>query len=129
MICLLEESLQTLSKCLLHWKRKVIGIPEYINPGKTDYVMRKLDSCYDQIQLNYELERNQCISFIDVSIMRLKIENLHKTLFRKETRQVQIFISIKTRMQWKKEKLKTLVKRSILICSNQYLLQIELGNI
>ena len=61
--------------------------------------------------------------------MRLKNENLHKTLFRKETRQVQICISIKTQIQQKNEKLKTLVKRSILICSNQYLLQIELGNI
>ena len=66
--------------------------------------MRKLGGCYDQIQLNYELERNQCISFIDVSIMRLKNENLHKTLFRKETRQVQICIAIKDSAEKRKIK-------------------------
>ena len=48
-MCSLEEAtLPTLEVCLVHWKSYVDDINAYIEPEKTDYVMKKL-STYQQI--------------------------------------------------------------------------------
>ena len=63
-MCSLEEStVPTLKDCLVHSKRYVDDTHVYIEPDKTDYVMKKLDTYHQQIQFTYELEKDQCISF------------------------------------------------------------------
>ena len=70
-ICSLEESVvPTLKDCRVHWKRYVDDTYAYIEPHKIDYVMKKLNTYHQQIQLTYKLEKDQRISFLDVSIRR-----------------------------------------------------------
>ena len=90
-MCSLEESIvPTLKDCLVHWRRYVDDTHAYIEPDKIDYVMKKLNTYHKQIQFTYELEKDQRISFLDVSIRRLtKMENLKQQFLRK--RQTQIY--------------------------------------
>ena len=89
--------------------------------------MKKLNTYHEQIQFTYELEKYQRISFIDVSIRRLTNGKLETTAFRKETN-TDVYMNWNSHapMQWKIGTLKNLVKRSIIICSDQHLLQKEL---
>ena len=128
-MCSLEESIvPTLKDCLVHWRRYVDDTHAYIEPDKIDYVMKKLNTYHKQIQFTYELEKDQRISFLDVSIRRLtKMENLKQQFLRK--RQTQIYTELELSWTYRQRKigtLKNLVKRSILLCSNQHLLQKEL---
>ena len=92
--------------------------------------MKKLNTYHQQIQFTYELEKYQRISFLDISIRRLFNGKLETTVFRKETN-TDIYMNWNSHapMQWKIGTLKNLVKRSIIICSDQHLLQIELDHL
>ena len=130
-MCSLEEAIvPTLKDCLVHWKRYVDDTHAYIEPEKIDYVMKKLNTYHQQIQFTYEIEKYQRISFLDVSIRRLTNGKLKTTVFRKETN-TDIYMNWNSHapMQWKIGTLKNLVKRSIIICSDQHLLQIELDHL
>ena len=109
----LEESIVTaLKDCLVHWKRYVDDTYAYIAPDKIDYVVKKLNTYHKLLQFTYELEKDQGVSFLDVSIRRLTNRKLEATVFRKET-------STDLYMKWNR------IKRSVLICSDQHLLQKE----
>ena len=92
--------------------------------------MKKLNTDYQQIQFTYKLEKYQCILFLDVLIRRLTNGKLETTVFQKETN-TDIYMNWKSHapIQWKIGTLKNLVKRSIIICSDQRLLQKELDNL
>ena len=77
----------------------------------------KLNTHHQKIQFTYELKKYQRISFLDVSIRRLTNEKIKATVFRKETN------------TWKIGTLKNSVKKSIIIGSDQHLLQIELAHL
>ena len=84
-MCSLEESIvPTLEKCLIHWKRYVDDIHAYTEADKTDYVMKKLNMYHKQIQFTYKLEKDQHISFLDVSIRRVTNAKLETTVFSKK---------------------------------------------
>ena len=123
-MCSLEESIVPTLK---DWKRYIDDTHAYIKPSKIDYLMKKLNTYHEQIQFTYELEKYQRISFIDVSIRRLTNGKLETTVFRKETN-TDVYMNWNSHapMQWKIGTLKNLVKRSIIICSDQHLLQKEL---
>ena len=89
--------------------------------------MKKLNTYHQQIQFTYELEKYQHILFLDVSIRRLTDGKLETTVFRKETN-TDVYMNWNSHapMQWKISTLENLVKRSIIICSYQHLLQKEL---
>ena len=92
--------------------------------------MKKLNTYHQQIQFTYELEKYQSISCLDISIRRLTHGKLKTTVFRKETN-TDIYMNWNSHapMQWKIGTLKNLVKRSIIICSDQHLLLIELDHL
>ena len=130
-MCSLEEAIvPTLKDCLVHWKRYVDDTHVYVEPEKIDYVMEKLNNYHQQIQFTYELEKYQRISFLDVLIRRLTNGKLETTVFRKETN-TYIYMNWNSHapIQWKIGTLKNVVKRSIIICSDQRLLQKELDNL
>ena len=127
-MCSLEKSIvPTLKDCLVHWKRNADDAHAYIEPGKIGYIMKKLNTYHQQIQFTYELEKYQRILFLDVSIRRLTNGKLETTVFRKEAN-TDVYMNWNSHapMQWKIGTLKNLVKRSIIICSDQHLLQEEL---
>ena len=92
--------------------------------------MKKLNTDYQQIQFTYELDKYQCILFLDVLIRRLTNGKLETTVFQKETN-TDIYMNWKSHapIQWTIGTLKNLVKKSIIICTEQHLLQIELDNL
>ena len=120
----------TLKDCIVHCKRYVDDKHAYTEPENIDYVIKKLNTYHQQIQFTYELEKYQRISFLDVSIRRLANGKLETTVFRKETN-TDIYMNWNSHapMQWKIGTLKNSVKRSIIICSDQHLLQIELDHL
>ena len=70
-MCSLEEAVvTTLKDCLVHWKRCIDDTHAYIEPEKIVYIMKKLNTCHQQIQFTYELEKYQRISLFDVSVRR-----------------------------------------------------------
>ena len=111
-MCSLEESIvSTLKNCHIHWKRYFDDTYAYIAPHKIDYVMKKLNTYHQQIQFTYNLEKDQRISFLDVSIRRLTTGKLETTVFRKETN-TDVYMNWNSHapMQRKICTLKTLVK-------------------
>ena len=102
-MCLLKKSIVlALNNCLVHWKRYVDDTHVYIKPDKVDYVLKKLNTYHKQIQFTYELQKDQRISFLDVSIRRITIRNRETIVIRKETN-TNVYMNWKsyTRMQWK----------------------------
>ena len=89
--------------------------------------MKKLKTYHQQILFTYELEKYQRITFLDVSIRRLTNGKLETAVFKKEANTYEYMNwNSRTPMQWKIGTLKNLVKGSIIICSDQHLLQEEL---
>ena len=112
-----------LKDCLLHWKQYVDDTHAHIKP---DNVMKKLNNYHQKIQFTYNLEKYQHISLY-VSIRRLTKGKLETIVFRKETStDIHMNWNSHAPMQWKIDTLKNLVKRSIIICSDQSLLQKQL---
>ena len=70
MFPLKESIVPTLKDCLIHWKRNVDDTHAYIQPYKEDYVMKKLNTCHQQIQFTYKLEKDRRISVFDVLIRK-----------------------------------------------------------
>ena len=79
------------------------------------------------MQFTYNLEKYQHISLWYVSIRRLTNGKLKTIVFRKETStDIHMNWNSHAPMQRKIDTLKNLVKRSIIICSDQPLLQKQL---
>ena len=124
MYSLEELIVPTLKNCLGHWKSYVDDTHAYIKPDKIHYVMKKLNSYHQQVQFTYKLEKYQHIMFLDFLIRRLTNGKLETIVFRKETNtDVNINWNSHAPIKWKIGTLKNLIKRSIIICSDQHLLQ------
>ena len=129
-MCSLEEEIvPTLKDSLVHWKRHVDETHAYTGPEKIDYVMKKLNTYHKQIQFICELEKYHCILVLDPSIRRLTNRKLEGKVFSKVTN-TDIYMNWNSHapMPWKTDTLKNLVRRSIIICSDQYPLEMELDH-
>ena len=88
-----------------------------------------MNTFYQNIKFTYEVEHNGKISFLDVLLMRCN-GKLETTTFRKETNS-DIYLHCRpfAPMTWKKDTLRTLIRRAYTVCSNNNLLQQELHHI
>ena len=127
-ISLEEAILPSIKKHVAQWKRHVDDTHAFIDPSKIEFVSEKLNSYRPNIQLIHEIEENQKITFLDVLIIRTRDNKLQTTEFRKETN-TDLYINWNSHasIQWKWGSLKNLIQRSILICSNEKLLEDELN--
>ena len=105
--CTLSIILPNPQHSLAHRKKYIGDTHAYINPKKTDYVMTKLNCFHNQIQLTYTIS---AFCFLNIQTRKVNYEKLQTTAF----------------IKWKRETLKNLKERFILICSNHYLSQKEL---
>ena len=110
MISLEETILPSIKKHVAHWKRHVGDTHAYIDPSKTEFVLKKLNSYHRNIQLTHEIEENQKITFLDVLIIRTRDNKLETTVFRKETN-TDFYINWNSHpsIQWKWGSLKNLI--------------------
>ena len=100
----------------------------YIDPTKIEFVLGKWDSYHPNIQFTHEIEENQKITFLDVLITRTRDNKLETRVFRKETNTV-LYLNWNSHppLQWKRVSLKNLIQKSILICSNEKLIEDKLN--
>ena len=91
-------------------------------------MLQKLNSYHPNIQFTHEVEENNEITFLDVLIKRLENDQLETSVFRKATN-TNIYMNWYSHApkQWKIGTLRSLIKRSVIICSNQKLLEKELN--
>ena len=125
----LEEALlSSIKKHAAHWTRYINDTHVYIDLSKTEFVLEKLNSHHYNIQFTHKIEENQKITFLEVLTARTRDNKLETTVFRKETN-TDLYINWNSHapIQWKRGSLKSLIQRSISICSNEKLLEDELN--
>ena len=111
------------------WKRYVDDTITYIKREFITNVIDILNKFHQNIKFTYEVEHNGKISFLDVLLMRCN-NKLETTVFRKETNN-DIYLHWRSfaPMTWKKDILRTLIRRAYTVCSNDNLLQEKLHHI
>ena len=129
----LEASIiPTLGRSLLKWKRYVDKKFCYVKIGSVNDILTnsdKLNDFHQNIQLTYELEKNNKIPFLDVLLI-LNKDTIETTVYRKPANS-DIYLNWKSfsPSSGKCGTLKTTIRRAYLICSTPHYLQEELDHI
>ena len=76
--------IHTLSEYLVCWKRYVDDTICFIKNVSIGYVISVLNGFHPSMQLTYETENNNTISFLDIELLRVG-ENIETRVFRKPT--------------------------------------------
>ena len=76
------EIIPTVTNCMSHWRRYVDDAFVFIKKGCVDYVLARLKSFHKNIQLTYELENQNNLTFLDVLFARRGNE-IETTVYRK----------------------------------------------
>ena len=126
----LEENIIPELDHLYHWKRYVDDTHAYIEVEYLNDVIEKLNSFDENIQFTFELEKNKCLSFLDVLIERKENGELETTIYKKETN-TDLYIDWYSHapIDWKKSTLRGLIKRALLVCSTEDKLEKELNHL
>ena len=72
--------MRTLKNRLIDLKRNVADAHAYINPNKKDHLKSELNSYYNQRRFTSAIEKDHCISFLDISIRRLNNAKLEANM-------------------------------------------------
>ena len=126
MIELEKAVLPELTECIKYWKRYVDDTISFVKLGAMNYIITKLDSFDNNIQLTFEEEDKGKLLFLDVLIQRMG-NSIVTTLFRKLTNnEIYLNWNVFAPDTWKRGILKTLVERAYIVCSTNELLPEEL---
>ena len=91
--------------------------------------MSVLNSFHDNIRFTYEQENNNRLPFLDILFIG-DDEKINTTVFRKDTHNdLYLHWDTFSPINWKREILKLLISRAYMICSDQSLLEKELGHL
>ena len=85
MASLEEEVIPKLMPYQCNWKRYVDDTYAYVNPGKVDFILTKLNSYHPNIQFTFESEKKKQITFLDVLVKRTVANQIETCVHRKET--------------------------------------------
>lgn len=127
MVHLEQTMIQRLSEKMSSWYRYVDDTFTFIKEGEIESVQQALDSFHEDIKFTYEIESENNISFLDVSVSRKTDGTFDTNVYRKKT-DSSIYINwdaFATR-QWKIGTLKGLFRRAFLVCSTKEALQKEI---
>ena len=126
MIELEKAVLPELTECIKYWKRYVDDTISFVKLGAMNYIITKLNSFDNNIQLTFEEEDKGKLPFLDVLIQRMG-NSIVTTIFRKLTNnEIYLNWNVFTPDTWKRGILKTLVERAYIVCSTNELLPKEL---
>ena len=126
MIELEKAVLPELTECIKYWRRHVDDTISFVKLGAMNYIITKLDSFDNNIQLTFEEEDKGKLLFLDVLIQRMG-NSIVTTLFRKLTNnEIYLNWNVFAPDTWKRGILKTLVERAYIVCSTNGLLPKEL---
>ena len=102
----------------------------FIEPGKEQEVLQKLNSYDPKIQFTFETEKNNTIPFLDVLIRRTENNQLETTVYRKKTNNgIYMNWNSHSPQAWKVGTLKNLIRRAAMICSQPEDLQREINHL
>ena len=91
--------------------------------------MSVLNSFHDNIKFTYEQENNNRLPFLDILFIG-DDEKINTTAFRKDAyNDLYLHWDTFSPINWKREILKLLISRAYMICSDQSLLEKELGHL
>ena len=122
----LETSIiPTLERSLLKWKRYVDDTFCYVKIGTVNDILNQLNGFHQNIQFNYELEKNNKLVILDVLLIHNK-DTIETTVYRKPTNS-DLYLNWKlfSPCSWKRGTLKTIIRRACLICSKPNYVQKE----
>ena len=115
-----------LKQHIKNWRRYVEYSFVYVKNGSIEYVFSVLESFHPYIKFTYEKEVNNKLSFLDILFIR-NSDHIHTTVYRKEIKNdLYLHWHAFTPVSWKRGRLKTLVNRAYIICSDNNYLQQEL---
>eukprot|EP00794_Sanderia_malayensis_P004073 gene4073-4626_t len=115
---------------MLPWKRYVDDTLSLINVNSVNRVVEKLESFHENIKFTYELEKENKISFLDISLISNADGSFDTTVFRKET-DTDIYLNWKSfaPLKWKRGTIRTLLLRAHNNCSNSEYLNKEIAHL
>ena len=119
----------TLTEYLLFWKRYVDDTLCFVKKGFRQHILTELNKFHTNITFTYEDETNNMISFLDVLLIKRE-DSIDLAVFRKETN-TDLYINWDAFAPetWKTSTLRTLAKRAYKICTQDYLLEMELQHL
>ena len=97
-----EDLIPTLKSCLCNQKRYVDDTHDYVEPTKVEFILNKLNNFHPNINLTFELEKNNEINFLDVLINRVNNNKIETGVYRKSA--LAISISTGMHMHWQNRK-------------------------
>ena len=130
-MCELENSIiPKLGNRIFNWTRYVDDTFACIKPEQEIIIQKELNRYHNNIKFTYELEDNDKIAFLDVLIRKTGKNEIETSVYRKETN-TDIYMNWNSYAPstWKIATLKSLIKRALLISSNDLLLKAELAYI
>lgn len=109
----------TMSAVLPEWIRYVDDTFTFVKKGELENVLNILNSFHEDIKFTHEIERNQCISFLDVKVIRQSNGTFKTSVYRKETSSnIYIHWESFAPRTWKIGTLHGLLQRAFTVCSN-----------
>ena len=128
-ICMVDLEttlLPTLTDHIKDWSRYVDDTISIVKTDSINHIIAVLNSFHPNIQFTHEIEANNKIPFLDITIIRNNT-TLSTTVYRKPTNS-DIYIHWKAfaPSTWKRGTLRTLTRRAHIVCSSHPLLQDEL---
>ena len=127
----LESSLvPSLSEVMSLWYRYVDDTITFIQENKIEEVIEILNNFHPSINFTYEKEKEGCITFLDVKLVRKTDGNFITEVYRKKT-DTNIYLHWKAYAPdvWKIGTLKGLFRRAFVICSEEEGLNNELNHL
>ena len=120
MVALEDCLVNSLSKEMPLWFRYVDDTFTFIQKEEITDVIRVLNNFHKDVNFTHEIEKDNCISFLDVKIKKETNGPFITEVFRKET-DTNIFINWKSfaLRDWKIGTLKGLFRRAYLVCSEE----------
>ena len=129
MVELETTTVPTLTEYLLFWKRYVDDTLCFVKKGFREHILAELNKFHNNITFTYEDETNNMISFLDVLLIK-RNDSIDLAVFRKETN-TDLYLNwgVFAPETWKTSTLRTLVKRAYKICTQDFLLEMELEHL
>ena len=119
-----EDLIPALKSCLCNQKRYVDDTHDYVEPTKVEFILNKLNNFHPNINLTFELEKNNEINFLDVLIKIVNNNKLETGVYRKSARSnIYINWNAYALAEQKIGTLRILIKRGKLICSDENLMK------
>ena len=112
------------------WFRYVDDTFTFIKDNEIQNVLNVLNSFHADIKFTHEIEKNGCISFLDVKITKMEDGSLVREIFRKAT-DTNIYLHWKSFSPdiWKIGTLKGLFRRAFIVCSTEQGVEKELKHL